>query len=113
MLFAHRLATYYRRYISTAPLSTEEKFAMAKEALGPGTWENITETERAELVAKEIWKYEVREKWLEDRGNAVRMVVEGDEGGTGPAGGGLAAPQEPPNRKQRRQMDKMEKKKKE
>lgn len=109
----HRLGTYYRRYISTAPLSTEEKFAMAKEALGPGTWENITESERAELVEKEIWKYEVREKWLEARGTAVRMVVEEDEGGKAGAEGTAAGPQAPVNRKQRRQMDKVERKKKE
>ena len=87
---------------------------MAKEALGPGTWENITESERAELVEKEIWKYEVREKWLEARGTAVRMVVEEDEGGkAGAEGASLAGPQAPVNRKQRRQMDKIERKKKE
>jgi len=101
--------TYHRRHLSGAELTLEEKLQMAKEALGPGTWENLSDAERVELVEKQvrasrhsgaltwrsgvspppplvprvgqIWNASVREEWLETRGKHLRMVVEDDEGG--------------------------------
>lgn len=111
--FYQWLLKYQRRHLSGAALSPEEKLEMAKEALGPGTWENLTPAERDELVEKEIWKSDVREKFLDGRGSAVRMVIEDDEGGQGTEAGGLAGPKEQLNRKQLRMKAKIEKKKKE
>jgi hypothetical protein len=35
---------------------------MAQEAVGLGTWDSLSAQQRADLVAKEVWRYEVQER---------------------------------------------------
>jgi hypothetical protein len=84
----------YRRHISAAvsancmccqvpmlmslglqPLGNEEKLEMAKEAVGLGTWDVLTPAQRDDLVAKEIWRYDVQEKMARE----ARGEVDNDE----------------------------------
>jgi hypothetical protein len=60
----------------------EEKIEMAKEAVGLAAWERRSEEERAKLVAMEVWRPEVRSKWLADTTDERRATEdEGEESG--------------------------------
>jgi hypothetical protein len=96
--------TYHRRYLSGAVLSEEEKMQMAKEAVGPGTWQELTPIERHELVERKIWMWSELYKWRAER---APVVVEKDADevpaeGANPEGREL-------NRKEKRKLARMKK----
>ncbi len=66
MLFAFGVK-YHRRYISSTPLSDEEKEEMCLEMVGFTTWDQLTKEEKKEAVELEVWKSEAYDKWREDR----------------------------------------------
>ena len=45
------------------PLSDSDKLAMAISAVGVGSWENQTASEKEKLIKMEIWKSSVLTKW--------------------------------------------------
>jgi hypothetical protein len=61
--------------VGLQPLSNEEKLEMAKESVGLGTWDVLTPAQRDDLVAKEIWRYDVQEKMARE----ARGEVDNDE----------------------------------
>ena len=64
-------STYYHRYLSGAVLSEEEKMQMTKEAVGPGTWQELTPIERQELMERKIWEWSELSKWRSERAPVV------------------------------------------
>jgi hypothetical protein len=50
-------------HTSLQPVSEAEKIDMAIEALGVGTWGNLTIGEQKKVVEMEIWKSAVLSKW--------------------------------------------------
>ena len=76
-------AKYHRRYISSAPLSAEEKTEMAIEAVGPATWDELTPVQQANCIEIGVWRSSVYDEWLKDRYKTdkklrKRMEAEGD-----------------------------------
>lgn len=49
------------------PLTHEEKVEYARETVGLGTWDELSQEEREELIQKEVWKPEVRNETLESK----------------------------------------------
>ena len=58
---------FHRRYVSSAPLSYEEREEMCFEMVGFTTWDNLTAEEKKEAVEREVWKSEEYDKWREDQ----------------------------------------------
>lgn len=59
---------YHRRYISTAPLSLEDRTEMARDRIGLVEWEEmLSEEERQALIEREIWKKDVYEQWKQEK----------------------------------------------
>jgi hypothetical protein len=96
-------STYHRRYLSGAALSEQEKMQMAKEAVGPGTWQELTPVERLELVERKIWLWSELYKWRNER---APVVVEKDD--EVPPEGAAPGGREP-NRKEKRKLARMKK----
>ena len=60
-------ARFHRRYVSSVPLSYEEREEMCFEMVGFTTWDNLTAEEKKEAVELEVWKSEAYDKWRETR----------------------------------------------
>eukprot|EP01033_Poteriospumella_lacustris_P007606 gene7606-5466_t len=59
---------YHRRYISTAPLSLEDRTEMARDRIGLVEWEEmLSEEERQALIEREIWKRDVYDQWKQEK----------------------------------------------
>eukprot|EP00428_Durinskia_dybowskii_P063030 CAMPEP_0170384016 /NCGR_PEP_ID=MMETSP0117_2-20130122/15778_1 /TAXON_ID=400756 /ORGANISM="Durinskia baltica, Strain CSIRO CS-38" /LENGTH=349 /DNA_ID=CAMNT_0010639747 /DNA_START=34 /DNA_END=1083 /DNA_ORIENTATION=+ len=59
--------TYHRRYVSTQPLSLEDRTEMARNRVGLASWEELEPSEQAKLIEKKIWLSEVHSAWVEER----------------------------------------------
>jgi hypothetical protein len=49
------------------PLPREDQLEMARDRVGLGSWEELSEEEREKLVAMRIWESAVYDKYIEDR----------------------------------------------
>jgi len=58
---------YYRRYISSAPLPESEQYEIAAQKVGLGTWEEMSQDDRAGLVKRKIWLRESYDRWISER----------------------------------------------
>lgn len=68
---------YYRRNISTAPLSLEDRTEMARDRVGLAEWEEVlTEEEKQKLIEREIWKQDVYEQWIEEQVKEAEAAAE-------------------------------------
>ncbi len=68
---------YYRRYISSAPLSLEDRTEMARDRVGVAEWEEVlTEEEKEKLIAREIWKEEVYQQWIDEQVKEAEAAAE-------------------------------------
>lgn len=58
------LSTFYRRYLSGADLTEEDKYAMARTLIGPALWESMSSAERDVAVRDKLYESEHYDRWL-------------------------------------------------
>jgi hypothetical protein len=44
----------------------EDKLEMAKEKIGLGSWEEMSEEDHTKLIEREIWKQENYDQWIKE-----------------------------------------------
>lgn len=77
------------------PLSLEDQLDMARERVGLGSWELLSEAERTKLLEMRIWETEVYEKYVADReAEAEKRALKRERGGRPGRGGRRARGEE-------------------
>jgi DnaJ family protein C protein 25 len=62
--FISGISTYYRRYLSGAPLSEEDKYALARDLIGADVWSDLSDAKKKEAIDAKLYESEHYDKWL-------------------------------------------------
>jgi hypothetical protein len=67
--------TYYRRHLSGIPLSDDDKIAMARDMISQLVWDELSEEDRKDVVARGVWESDAYDQWIQDRLYTVKTEV--------------------------------------